>query len=96
MIYSSPSKQASCFHPVRLQTIPLSALRGFRFKAHVCVYMHAYISQMTITTINRSGEQNPQQSPLIVRVTAKVTQVRMKYDASVKRRDSSPQILYIR
>lgn len=41
---------------------PLAALRGVRFEAHVCVclcvYMHAYISQMTITTINRSGEQN--------------------------------------
>lgn len=58
IIYSSPSKQASCFHPVRLQTTTVSSarlsLQGPR------VYMHAYISQMTITAINRRGEQkNP-------------------------------------
>lgn len=74
--------------------LPLSAMQGFHFKAHV--YMHAYISQMTITTINRRGEQNPRQPLLIVRLTAKVTRVKMKYDATIKRRDSSPQILYIR
>ena len=74
--------------------LPLSAMQCFHFKAHV--YMHAYISQMTITTINRRGEQNPRQPLLIVRLTAKVTRVKMKYDATIKRRDSSPQILYVR
>lgn len=94
IIYSSPSKQAPFFHPVRLQTTTVSSARLLLQGPRVC--MHAYISQMTITTINRREEQNPQQPPLIVRLTAKVTRVKMKYDASIKRRDSSPQILYIR
>lgn len=40
---------------VRAQTIAVSSARGWLQGPHVCI--HAYISQTTITTINRSREQ---------------------------------------
>lgn len=42
--------------PVRLQTTAVSSARLSLQGPHVC--MHAYISQMTIATINTRGEQN--------------------------------------
>lgn len=51
----------------------------------MCTYPCIYISQMTIPTTNRGGEQNLPPLPRIVQLTAKVTRVNMKYDAGTKR-----------
>lgn len=61
LIYSSASKNTLLSSSLwdELTTTVSSARRSLRGpRARVCVCMHAYISQMTITTLNRRGEQN--------------------------------------